>query len=73
MKRQLVPLAALVAVASIQAQTVLTPQRSNAIRAAIQQSQVRSAGPAATRQLTPEERAELRRQVRLTSAKPGRP
>jgi hypothetical protein len=55
------------------AQTSIPAQRLAELRSAIQQTRVNARTPVAPRQLTPEERAELRRQVQQQSRRPPKP
>lgn len=72
MKHLLVPIAAAVASLASQAQAAIPAQRLSEVRQAIQQSQT-NPGVSGSRQLTAEERAELRRQVQEQSRRRARP
>ncbi len=73
MTHLLVPVAAAVASLASQAQTAIPAQRLSELRQAIQQSQANPGVTGAVRQLTAEERAELRRQVQEQSRRRVRP
>lgn len=76
MRHVLIPIAAAVASLASQAQTAIPAQRLSELRHAIQQSQANPGATGATggsRQLTAEERAELRRQVQEQSRRRAKP
>lgn len=72
MKQFLVPVVAIAALVA-QAQTAIPAQRLSELRQAIQQSRINPAAAGGTRQLTADERAELRRQVQEQSRGRAKP
>ena len=73
MKPILLVIAAPLLASAALAQTSIPAQRLAELRSAIQQTRANARTPVAPRQLTPEERAELRRQVQQQSRRPPKP
>lgn len=73
MKLILLVIAAPLLASAALAQTSIPAQRLAELRSAIQQTRANAGTPVAPRHLTPEERAELRRQVQQQSRRPHKP
>lgn len=73
MKPILLVIAAPLLASAALAQTAIPAQRLAELRSAIQQTRATAVTPVAPRHLTPEERAELRRQVQQQSRRPAKP
>lgn len=73
MKHVLIPIAAAVTSLASQAQTAIPAQRLSELRQAIHQSLANPGATSGSRQLTAEERAELRRQVLEQSRRRAKP
>lgn len=73
MKLILLVIAAPLLASAAPAPTSIPAQRRAELRSAIEQVRANSGTPVAARHLTPEERAELRRQVQQQSRRPAKP